>query len=169
MAKSTFILAVRRTLLKLVTFLDKSLASDSSEAFQTFRYRKPGQEEKGSKEFVLLGRTDDIRGAVHVLRDGGGESLHSHSNIDGFWFVLSGQARFHGKNGVVGEFSPGEGIVTPRNTSYWFECTSEEDLELLQVLSFDRMQGWDRQNHAPPRHDPSTVQKYDGRHDNRPY
>jgi mannose-6-phosphate isomerase-like protein (cupin superfamily) len=136
---------------------------------QTFSYRKPVGDDPGAQQFVLLGRTDHIRGAVHIVRDEGGENLHSHRTIDGFWMVLSGRARFHDDNGPVGEFGPGQGIVTPRNVRYRFERIGDGDLELLQVLAFDPLQGWHRENHAPPSQRESKLHKYDGRQDNRRY
>ena len=132
----------------------------SPEQIQTFSYQKPMR--KGSKEFVLLSKTDDIRCGVHVIRKGSEEHLHSHDTIDGFWFVLKGVARFHGENEMLGEFESGEGIFIPRGTRYWFESGNDEDVELLQVLHVDE-KGWHRQNHANPNFDKRTMVSFDAR------
>ena len=101
---------------------------------------------------------------MHVIREDSADNLHSHSTIDGFWYVLSGKARFHGEDGTIrGEFGPGEGILVPRNTRYWYESAAEEDLELLQVLAIDRTEGWRRKNHEPKKYDRKTAKYFDGR------
>lgn len=104
---------------------------------QTFRYEKPA-EQSTDKAIVSLCQTDIIRGAVQVVREGGDNNLHSHTGMDGFWMVLKGRVRWHGPDGVIGEFGVHEGIVMPRNAQYWFESCGEETLELLQVVAFDR-------------------------------
>ncbi|MDE0058170.1 MAG: cupin domain-containing protein [Defluviicoccus sp.] len=104
---------------------------------QTFRYEKPAAQ-SGAKAIVSLCQTDIIRGAVQVVREGGDNNLHSHTGMDGFWMVLSGRVRWHGPDGVIGEFGVHEGIVMPRNARYWFESVGTDPLELLQVVAFDR-------------------------------
>ena len=56
-----------------------------------------------------------------------------------------------------------EGIVTPRNAEYWFESCGDEDLELLQVVAFDR----DVKNERIDVNDRKSVvdsaQRFDGR------
>lgn len=129
---------------------------------QTFRYDKPGSDERGSKEIVLLCQKNTMRGAVHVIRKGGEEHLHSHSSIDGFWMVLSGRARFYGEGDVlIGEFTAMQGILVPRGTKYWFESAGDEDLELLQVLCFDPGQGFVREDHAAPKFSKQSLKWFD--------
>lgn len=124
---------------------------------QTFTYSKPERAAESCKEIALLCKSPTMRGAVHVVRKGGEEWLHSHSSVDGFWMVLSGRIRFRGDSDTVfGEFGPMEGIMTPRNTRYYFECMGDGDAELLQVLHFDRGKGFDRHNHEPPKFDRKT-------------
>jgi len=134
---------------------------------QTFSYCKPDEEKKGNKEIVLLCKDKRMRGAVHIVRRGGEEHLHSHKTVDGFWMVLSGRVRFHGADEtLLGEFGPMEGILVPRNTRYWFESVGAEELELLQVLGFDAGKGFQRDDHAPPNFDPKSVRWYDIRKGN---
>jgi mannose-6-phosphate isomerase-like protein (cupin superfamily) len=59
--------------------------------------------------------------------------------MDGFWMVLKGGVRFYGPNDEgLGEFGLNEGIMMPRGSEYWFESCGNVDLELLQVVAFDR-------------------------------
>ena len=106
---------------------------------QTFKYDKPEVKSAG-KGIVRLCQTDIIRGAVQVVRKGDGDNnLHSHTGMDGFWMVLKGRVRYYGPGDeILGEFGPHEGIVMPRNAQYWFQSIGDEDLEILQVVSFDR-------------------------------
>jgi mannose-6-phosphate isomerase-like protein (cupin superfamily) len=102
-----------------------------------FSYRKPAGDI--AKQVVALGRTDRILANVQVLREGGENNLHSHPHLDGFWMVLKGRVKFYGDGDVVlGEFGPHEGIVIPRGSRYWFESTSDEPLEILQVEAFEK-------------------------------
>ncbi len=144
---------------------DKS-AEIATEPIQIFKYQKPSAAEKGSKEIVLLCKNNHLRGAIHVIRKGSEEHLHSHNSIDGFWMVLRGKARFHGEENIVfGDFDPMEEILVPRGIRYWFESMGEQDLELLQVLSIDAVGGWHRQNFAPGNFDKRTMRSFDARGD----
>ncbi len=106
---------------------------------QTFKYDKPEVKSSG-KGIVRLCQTDIIRGAVQVVKQGDGDNnLHSHTGMDGFWMVLKGRVRWYGPDDeILGEFGPHEGIVMPRNQQYWFQAIDDEDLEILQVVAFDR-------------------------------
>lgn len=81
----------------------------------------------------MLGRTELAFLAVQIVHQGGETNLHSHSNVDGFWTVLSGRARFYTSGDeIVAELGANEGVVIPRNFPYWFESVGTEDLEILQ-------------------------------------
>jgi mannose-6-phosphate isomerase-like protein (cupin superfamily) len=102
-----------------------------------FEYVKP--EVESGKKVVRLSRTPYQLGAVQVIKRGGENNLHSHTHFDGFWFVLSGRARFHGEgDAVLGEFGRYQGILIPRGVPYWFESVGDEELEVLQVESSDQ-------------------------------
>ena len=125
---------------------------------QMFRYRKPAAERQGTKEVVLLCQSPTMRGSVHVIRRGGGEHLHSHRSVDGFWMVLSGKIAFYGEGNVLyGELGPCEGIMMPRNNRYWFESVGEGDAEIIQVLHFDRDKGFEREDHEKPKFDRDEI------------
>lgn len=102
---------------------------------KVIRYVRP--ELDRVKGVVVLARSDIMLAAVQLVKKGGENNLHSHSNMDGLWFVLQGRVKFYGADDVLlGEFGRHEGIFIPRGVSYWFESSSEEILEILQVESF---------------------------------
>jgi mannose-6-phosphate isomerase-like protein (cupin superfamily) len=77
-------------------------------------------------------------GAIQVIGKGGETNLHSHTHLDGLWFVLSGRVRFYGEaNRLLAECGRYEGVLIPRGCPYWFEATGGEEAELLQVEAFD--------------------------------
>jgi mannose-6-phosphate isomerase-like protein (cupin superfamily) len=103
---------------------------------QIVNYKLPS--EVGPKVIVPIARSDIMYCSVQVLREGGANNLHSHTGMDGLWFVLKGRMRFYDKDGLVGEFGQHEGVFVPRNVPYWFESVGDEPLELLQAESIDR-------------------------------
>ena len=89
-------------------------------------------------EYVNLGTSGLIRGAVQVVKkDAGDNNLHIHTGMDGLWMVLRGEVTFYGEDdAVLGVFGPHQGIVMPHGNAYWFASTGEEDLEILQVVTW---------------------------------
>lgn len=125
---------------------------------QTFNYEKPAAELQGKREVVRLCQIPTLQGSVQVVRRGGGEHLHSHGTVDGFWMVLSGRVAFYGEDSkLFGEFGPGEGILMPRGNRYWFEALGEGDAEIIQVLHIDRDAGFQRDDHEAPKVDKSDI------------
>lgn len=115
---------------------------------KVFRYVKP--ELDRVKGVVVLARSDIMLAAVQLVKKGGENNLHSHSTMDGFWFVLKGRVKFYGdKDVLLGEFGPHEGIFLPRGVRYWFESSSDEVLEILQVESFVKGVAGKRTDHEP--------------------
>ena len=103
---------------------------------RAFTYDRPQLERE--RHVVMLAQTDRMMAAVQVLKSGGENNLHSHTNLDGFWMVLKGRVRFYGDgDALLGEFGPYSGILIPRGSRYWFESCSDEPLELLQVEAFN--------------------------------
>jgi len=130
---------------------------------QKFSFTKP-ENQKDSKAIVSLCQTDIIRGAVQVVKEGGDNNLHSHTGMDGFWMVLKGGVRFYGPGDeVLGEFGPHEGIVMPRGAEYWFESCGDVDLELLQVVAFDRDVKNERVDVNDRKFDVDATERFDGR------
>jgi mannose-6-phosphate isomerase-like protein (cupin superfamily) len=107
------------------------------ESFTSFKCVEP-QFTKG-KRVISLARTDRLWAGMQYVREGGENNLHSHSYMDGVYFVTKGRARFYGENDVVlGEVGANEGMVITRGYRYWFESCGDETLELLLVQCFDR-------------------------------
>ncbi len=104
------------------------------------KYSKPDDLPERGKVHVKLVKGELSDSMVQVVRAGGENKLHSHHHREGFWFVLSGRARFYTTDDeIIGEFGKHEGVLIPRDYQYWFESCSGEDLELLQVESMDEV------------------------------
>jgi mannose-6-phosphate isomerase-like protein (cupin superfamily) len=116
-------------------------------------YVRPVLKDSQPKAVKLLARSDRAFLAVQVVREGGENNLHSHAHVDGFWFVLSGRARFYTTDDeLLGEFGPLEGVLVPRGFPYWFESCGEDELEILQFEASDIALGEpnsDRLDHTP--------------------
>ena len=124
-------------------------AGDPGREASVFRYRRPA-ELKTNSGIAPLVRSDILFSAVQIIREGGENSLHSHSAMDGFWFVLRGRARFYGaEDKLIAEIGQHEGVFVPRNVPYWFESVGDELLELLQVEAIDKTVKNTLTRHAP--------------------
>jgi mannose-6-phosphate isomerase-like protein (cupin superfamily) len=124
-------------------------AGDPGREMTVFRYRRP-EAMKTKRGIAPLARSDILFSAVQVIREGGENSLHSHSAMDGFWFVLRGRARFYGAGDkLVAEIGQHEGVFVPRDVPYWFESVGDELLELLQVEAIDKRVKNTLTRHAP--------------------
>jgi mannose-6-phosphate isomerase-like protein (cupin superfamily) len=132
---------------------------------KSFHYEKPDGG-KSAKGRVNLGKSDNIRGVVQIVKKNGGENnLHYHTNASSFWMVLKGRVRFYGPGDVViGEFGPHEGTITPRYARYWFENIGEEDLEILQVGAYGdpNEDSSGRTDSSPQRYQIHTSDRYEG-------
>jgi mannose-6-phosphate isomerase-like protein (cupin superfamily) len=115
-------------------------------------YERPALKGK-PKAITMLARSDRAFLAAQVVGEGGENNLHSHARVDGFWFVLSGRARFYTTDDeILGECGPREGMLIPRNFPYWFEKVGDDELEILQFEASDTELGLpnaDRVDHAP--------------------
>jgi mannose-6-phosphate isomerase-like protein (cupin superfamily) len=102
-----------------------------------FKYVKP--ELARDKTIARLCRTDIMYASVQVIAKGGENNMHAHSAQDGFWMVLKGRAKFYGEGDkLIAELGPNEGVLVPRGVQYWFESSSPEVLEILQVEAIDK-------------------------------
>jgi mannose-6-phosphate isomerase-like protein (cupin superfamily) len=133
-------------------------AAATEQAYQTFSYKKPENLRRG-KGIVELAKSPIIRGRVQIIGEGGENNLHSHKGMDGFWMVLAGKVKFYGPGDVlIGEFGKHEGILIPAGAEYWFESSSEEPLEILQMAGFDKNVKLERVDAAPVKLEPGSVQ-----------
>jgi nitrite reductase/ring-hydroxylating ferredoxin subunit/mannose-6-phosphate isomerase-like protein (cupin superfamily) len=132
------------------------VADQHPPAATTFRY-VPGRIDEGRvKQVTNLCRTDMMKAAIHCVRRGGENNLHSHPGRDEIFFILKGRARVYGiGDELVAELGPFDGVLIPRDFQYWYESVGDEMLELLQVAAADlRLQSpagplGGRENHEP--------------------
>jgi mannose-6-phosphate isomerase-like protein (cupin superfamily) len=112
----------------------------AEERVQTFAYQRTPPDRP--KDIVPLVRTDLLKVAVQVVHEGGENNLHYHMNSDTTWLVLRGRVRFYGPGDApIAELGPEEGIVIPGGARYWFEKTGPDDLEIVQMVGYDRANG----------------------------
>jgi mannose-6-phosphate isomerase-like protein (cupin superfamily) len=108
-------------------------------AVQSYKYVRPQIPASANKGLVRLCATGMTKGVVQIIQEGGENNLHYHERMDSFWMVLKGRVRFYGPgDNLIGEYGPMEGLITPAGARYWFEKASDEDLELLQVASYEQ-------------------------------
>ncbi len=133
---------------------------------QFFDYHRPEGFSTG-KAVVNLGRSDHLRGCVHVVRKGAGDNnLHIHTGMDGFYIVLKGEVTFYGPGDeVIGVFGENQGLTMPYGNAYWFGNTGDGDLELLQVVAWAPDIEDKRIDLDPPKGDvaPEKSDKFDAR------
>jgi oxalate decarboxylase/phosphoglucose isomerase-like protein (cupin superfamily) len=100
---------------------------------QTLHYDRPQTDKV--KDVSWLMRTDKVVAVVQVVKDGGENNLHYHTNADQVYFVLSGAVRFYGVgDALIAEAGPQQGIFVPGGSRYWFEKAGAQDLEMLQLV-----------------------------------
>ncbi len=116
---------------------------------------------RNGKGMTLLAKSDIMIAAVQTISEGGENNLHSHSAMDGLWFVLKGRARFYTTgNEVIGDIGPKECIFIPRDFPYWFEAAGEEVLEILQVEAIDKGIKNARTDHEPKKQGKPRSQQF---------
>lgn len=106
---------------------------------QSFKYTRPELPGTANKGLVRLCGSGMTKGIIQVIQEGGENTLHYHDGMDSFWMVMKGRVRFYGPGDkLIGEYGPNEGLITPAGARYWFEKASDEELELLQVASYEQ-------------------------------
>ena len=119
--------------------MDEQRHLEAEKNIKVFKYDKAtnGKEFGGGiKKFVPLGSTKTVRSQVQVLKEGGENNLHYHTNTDIFYMVLRGRVKFYGpEDKLYGDFGQHEGLVLPADSRYWFESSSKEELVLLQIVA----------------------------------
>lgn len=136
---------------------------EPSQTMKPFRYAAPADQRR-DRALVPLVKTQTLLSMVQVFRGGGGEQeLHMHTAMDGFWFVLTGRARFYGEGDeLVADLGPHEGILVPAGAKYWFEAGDCEQLELLQVEAVDHRTKNEVVYYADRKHNVVEVYEPDG-------
>ena len=114
-----------------------------------FGYETPADLQK-SRGVVRLCRSDLVYANMTLIKAGGENNLHAHTANDGIWYVVKGRVKFYGiDNVLLAELGPQQGIHIPRGFFYWFESSSPEMLELLQVEAIDKSVESKRLNMEP--------------------
>jgi|SRR5262245_19179957 len=121
----------------------RDMSADEREAFhcnaeaaiKTFRYDKPAANGR-PKQLAWLVRRPMIEVLVQVVKQGGENNLHYHTNSETTWMVLKGRAQFIGLGDkILAELGPMEGILLPGGSRYRFCKVGDDDLEILQMVS----------------------------------
>jgi mannose-6-phosphate isomerase-like protein (cupin superfamily) len=106
----------------------------TADSFQRFSVN-PELLESGKKT-TPLAASDILSSYVQVAQDGGENFLHHHAGEDQIFLVLQGEATFYTEgNKVAAVLRRFEGMLVPRGTPYWYECTSQENLVILRFLA----------------------------------
>jgi mannose-6-phosphate isomerase-like protein (cupin superfamily) len=106
----------------------------TAEGIQYFKVDPPVL--ASGKQGTVTVRTDITWVEIQAIAAGSGTNLHAHTGVDGVWYVVSGRGKFYTTGDqLVGEIGSGEGFLIKRNTPYWFECTSGENLVLLHTAT----------------------------------
>ncbi len=136
-----------------------SMERESIGGMEAIRYATPDL--AGSpKRSSMLANSGLISVNVQVVsRDGGETNLHAHSGQDAVWFVLSGRAKFYGKDGESVELGPKDALFIPKGTPYWFESASDEPLKIMRNAATDPALKNQRVNYEALR-----ERQQDGRH-----
>jgi mannose-6-phosphate isomerase-like protein (cupin superfamily) len=104
------------------------------ERMRAFQYERP--ESDDVKTIAWLLKDPQVTVAVQIVKNGGENNLHYHTNASQVYFVLAGGVRFNGvADSVISELGPQQGIFIPAGARYWFEKTGSEDLQMLQIVS----------------------------------
>ena len=119
---------------------------EAESRIKVIKVQKPPENTRGEpRDVVVQVKTDLIAVLTQWVREGGEDNLHYHTNGDTFWMVLKGKARYWtvGEDKKVGdkmiaELGPREGVVIPGGSRYWFEKVGDEELELLQMVGYDK-------------------------------
>jgi mannose-6-phosphate isomerase-like protein (cupin superfamily) len=128
-----------------VTGLQPILIQDEDVAYG--RRARVSEEVKGPKVFQVrpkpqgagrrverLAGNDLMTVLLHVVASGGENNLHAHMAQDATWFVFQGEVTFYGEgNRIIAKLGPQEGIFIPRETPYWFQSSSQEELIMVRT------------------------------------
>jgi mannose-6-phosphate isomerase-like protein (cupin superfamily) len=115
---------------------------EAESRIRKFRYETPALAPDEVKRVSVVCESDIVTLLVQLVKSGGENNLHYHTNSETCWMVLRGRARFYGPGGkLLGELGPHEGILIPGGSRYRFEKVGGEDLEILQLVGHDKAKG----------------------------
>jgi mannose-6-phosphate isomerase-like protein (cupin superfamily) len=130
----------------------ESFHLEAESRIRKFRYETPTLAPEEVKRVSVVCESDIVTLLVQLVKSGGENNLHYHTNSETCWMVLRGRARFYGPNGkILGELGPYEGILMPGGSRYRFEKVGDEDLEILQMVGHDKSKGPHRRINIEPK------------------
>ena len=110
------------------------MTTQQQEGLKVYEIKSKGIEK--AKVIERLAKTDLIGAMAMYVEEGGENALHAHTGSDGFYIVFEGEATFYGEGDhVIAKVGPGEMVLVPRGTKYWFGKSSEEQMVMLRVWS----------------------------------
>jgi mannose-6-phosphate isomerase-like protein (cupin superfamily) len=116
------------------TTADAAGPPDGVSPFQAFEVRP--ELLAAGKKTTPLAASEILSGFVQVAQHGGENFLHHHAGEDQIFFVLQGEATFYTEgNRVAAVLRRNEGMLVPRRTPYWYECTSAENLVIMRFIA----------------------------------
>jgi mannose-6-phosphate isomerase-like protein (cupin superfamily) len=115
---------------------------EAESRIRKFRYETPDLAPDEVKRVSVVCESGILTLLVQLVKSGGENNLHYHTNSETCWMVLRGRARFYGLDDkLLGELGPFDGILIPGGSRYRFEKTGAEDLEMLQMVGNDQAKG----------------------------
>lgn len=108
------------------------------QSMTAFKYAALQLGEGRPKELRFLHKGSILQVEMQLVGPGGETNLHAHTGQEEAWIVVSGKARFHGRESAERwELGRLDGIFIPQGTPYWFESVGDEPLEILRVSARD--------------------------------
>jgi len=115
-----------------------------------FGYTTPTDMDKPRGVFRLC-KSDLVYANMTLIKSGGENNLHAHTANDGVWIVIKGRVKFYGIDDVLLRSSGRCKESNSRGFFYWFESSSPELLEILQIEAIDKSVVSKRLDGAPRR------------------
>ena len=115
----------------------RDISKHHAKPMSSIHYDSPAFDKFPKMISSLYNKNDLLRIDVQKIKDGGETNMHAHTGVDSAWFVLGGEARFHGYDGEVVDLAKYDGIFIPKATPYWFESSSSAPLEIFHVVARD--------------------------------
>ena len=105
----------------------------------------------GERNVKRLARSELLNILLHHWDTGGEVALHHHTDGDATWVVVGGEEAFYGEDDqVIAKAGPGEAVLIPRNTMYWFTNFGNRPARDVPHLGKSRRHQRRGRSHLPP-------------------
>src|SRR5208282_607843 len=95
---------------------------EAESRIRKFRYETPALAPEEVKRVTVVCESDIVTFLVQLVKNGGENNFHYHTNSETCYMVLRGRARFYGLNDkLLGDLGPFDGILIPGGSRYRFE------------------------------------------------